>query len=72
LILPFIIISKFNELLKVQRHATIQIQEVAMKLGALNETAMERTKALQWMLDNWPAAKTPEPPPGLPKVYRMD
>ena len=72
LILPFIIISKFNELLRVQRHATIQIQDIAAKLATLNQSASERMKALQWMLDNWPPGKTPERLPGSPKVYRID
>ena len=72
LILPFIIISKFNELLRVQRHATLQIQDVAARLAALNQSALERVKALQWMLDNWPADKGPEPPRGPSKVYRID
>jgi hypothetical protein len=72
LILPFIIISKFNELLKVQRHATTQIQDIAAQLAALNQSALERMKALQWMLDNWPAHKPPAPPPGSSKVYRID
>jgi uncharacterized membrane protein len=72
LILPFIVISKFNELLKVQRHATVQIQDVASKVATLNRSALERMKALQWMLDNWPADKTPGLPPGSPKVYRID
>jgi cytochrome bd-type quinol oxidase subunit 2 len=53
-IFPFIVISKFNELLKVQRHATLQIQEIAGRIASSNQSALERMKALQWMLDNWP------------------
>jgi hypothetical protein len=72
LILPFIIISKFNELLKVQRHATLQIQDVAARLTAIDQSALERMKALQWMLDNWPADKGTEAQRGSSKVYRID
>jgi hypothetical protein len=72
LILPFIIISKFNELLRVQRHATLQIHDVAGRLATLNQLGIEKMKALQSMLDNWPTDKISDRPTSNPSVYRID
>jgi hypothetical protein len=43
---PILVLSKFNELLKVQRaiHAALQSANIARA---------EIAKALQWMVDNW-------------------
>jgi len=46
IIFPVLVLSKFNELLKVQRaiHAALQ---------SANTAQAEIAKALQWMVDNW-------------------
>jgi hypothetical protein len=57
-IFPFIVISKFNELLKVQRETLKEVRDLATQLArnAANPSATEfdKVKALQWMVDNWP------------------
>jgi hypothetical protein len=45
-IFPFMVVSKFNELLKVEREILRGHREIA--------------KALQWMVDNWPRMDTDE------------
>jgi hypothetical protein len=48
-IFPFIVITKFNDLLKVEREAMNARREIA--------------KALQWMVDNWRDEGSKPPPP---------
>jgi len=57
IIFPVLVLSKFNELLKVQRaiHATLQ---------SSNTARAEIAKALQWMVNNWRDDSKPPPPAG--------
>jgi hypothetical protein len=48
-IFPVVVLSKFNELLKIERDAQRARAEVA--------------KALQWMVDNWKGGGSKPPPP---------
>ena len=60
LIFPVLVLSKFNELLKVQR-------EIRAALLSANAAQFEIAKALQWMVGNWKIgdANRPHPPPPL-------
>ena len=60
LIFPVLVLSKFNELLKIQR-------EIRAALLSANAAQFEIAKALQWMVDNWKIgdANRPHPPPPL-------
>jgi hypothetical protein len=60
LIFPVLVLSKFNELLKVQR-------EIRAALLSANATQSEIAKALQWMVNNWKqgSSKPPDQPPVL-------
>jgi hypothetical protein len=80
---PFLVLSKFNELLKVQRETLVVLRNLDKNLAtdaangnaALTESIKLRadvTKTLQWMVDNWPGEQRPESPPGSPKVYQLD
>ncbi|SRR6266403_1384776 len=44
---PIIVLSKFNELLKIQA-------EIGTQMINANRASLEIAKALQWMVDNWP------------------
>ena len=58
LIFPVLVLSKFNELLKVQR-------EIRAALLSASAARSEITKALQWMVNNWKqdGSKPPDQPP---------
>jgi hypothetical protein len=58
LIFPALVLSKFNELLKVQR-------EIRAALLSANAARSEIAKALQWMVNNWKqeGSKPPDQPP---------
>src|SRR2546423_15614878 len=45
LIFPFIVISKFNELLRVQRHATLQIQDAVARIAMIQQGKTDTVKA---------------------------
>lgn len=57
-IFPFLVLSKFNELLKLQR-------EIRAALLSANAAQSEIAKVLQWMVDNWKQGdiNAPHPPP---------
>src|SRR5436309_191488 len=55
IVFPLIVISKFNELLKLQR-------EILVALLSANAARAEMTKALQWMVDNWKDEDSKPPP----------
>jgi hypothetical protein len=50
---PLIVISKFNELLKVDREIMDAQRQIAKELQFVNGSQREIVKALQWMVDNW-------------------
>ena len=58
LIFPVLVLSKFNELLKIQR-------EIRAALLSASAARSEITKALQWMVNNWKqdGSKPPDQPP---------
>ena len=56
LIFPVLVLSKFNELLKVQR-------EIRAALLSANVAQSEIAKALQWMVNNWKQEGSKPPPP---------
>jgi len=47
-----IVISKFNELLKVERTVTEELKDAAARLAIANQHSREIAKALQWIVDN--------------------
>ena len=49
---PFIVLSKFNELLKVARSVEEQVERMAAALKSLKTAHDETNKALQWLLDH--------------------
>ena len=61
IIFPSIVISRFSELLKVQR-------EIRAALRSANDAQSGMAKALQWIVDNWKFgdANSPHPPPPPP------
>jgi uncharacterized protein YacL len=54
LIFPVLVLSKFNELLQVQR-------EIRAALLSANVAQSEIAKALQWMVNNWKQEVTKPP-----------
>jgi hypothetical protein len=48
---PLIVISKFNELLKVDREILDAQREIAKELQFVNSSQREVVKALQWIVD---------------------
>jgi len=49
---PFIVLSKFNELLKVARSMEEQVERMAAALKNLKTAHDETNNALQWLLDH--------------------
>ena len=64
LIFPVFVLSKFNELLKIDREIMKGQREIHALLSA-NTAQSEIAKALQWMVNNWKheVSKPPDQPP---------
>ena len=58
LIFPFLVVSRFDKLLKVQH-------EIRAQLYSANTAQSEIATALQWMVNNWKqdGSKPPDPQP---------
>ena len=65
LIFPVLVLSKFNELLKIDREIMKDQREVRAALLSANAAQSEIAKALQWMVNNWKqeSSKPPDQPP---------
>jgi hypothetical protein len=62
---PIIVLSKFNELLKIDREIMKDQREIRAALLSANAAQSEIAKALQWMVNNWKqeSSKPPDQPP---------
>ena len=65
LVFPVLVLSRFNELLKIQRERLKVQHEVRAALLSASAARSEITKALQWMVNNWKqdGSKPPDQPP---------
>ena len=65
LIFPVLVVSKFNELLKIDREIVNDQREIRAALYSANAAQSEIAKALQWMVNNWKqeSSKPPDQPP---------
>ena len=59
IIFPVLVLSKFNELLKIEREANRARAEAGREA---NRAHTEVAKALQWIVDNWKDEGSKPPP----------
>jgi hypothetical protein len=65
LIFPFLVLSRFDELLKIDREIMKDQREIRAALLSANTAQSEIAKAIQWMVNNWKqeGSKPPDQPP---------